>query len=75
MSQTKHIHHSIILRCKKNDAKAQMELYNLYCKGMFLVAKRYVRDDFVAEDIMQDAFIKAFKKIDSYKGEVTFGVG
>tara|TARA_R110002072_G_scaffold85317_15_gene193463 strand:- start:4320 stop:4877 length:558 start_codon:yes stop_codon:yes gene_type:complete len=73
MSQTKHIHHSIILRCKKNDAKAQMELYNLYCKGMFLVAKRYVRDDFVAEDIMQDAFIKAFKKIDSYKGEVTFG--
>jgi len=26
-----------------------------------------------AEDAMQEAFIKAFKKIDSYKGEVTFG--
>jgi RNA polymerase sigma-70 factor (ECF subfamily) len=26
-----------------------------------------------AEDVMQDAFIKAFKKIDSYKGEVNFG--
>tara|TARA_R110000787_G_scaffold209078_1_gene319143 strand:- start:4913 stop:5470 length:558 start_codon:yes stop_codon:yes gene_type:complete len=73
MSQTKHIHQSIVIRCKKNDAKAQMELYDLYCRGMFLVAKRYVKDDFIAEDVMQDAFIKAFKKIDSYKEEVTFG--
>jgi RNA polymerase sigma-70 factor (ECF subfamily) len=73
MSQTKQIHHSIIQRCRKNDAKAQMELYKLYSKAMFLIAKRYVKDDFVAEDVMQDAFIKAFKKIDSYKGEVTFG--
>ncbi|MEQ6122852.1 RNA polymerase sigma factor [Pseudotenacibaculum sp. MALMAid0570] len=73
MSQTKQIHHSIIQRCKKNDAKAQMELYNLYCKAMFLVAKRYMRDDMAAEDIMQDAFIKAFRKIETYKGEVSFG--
>lgn len=73
MSQTKQIHHSIIQRCKRNDAKAQMELYNLYCKAMFLVAKRYMKDDFAAEDVMQDAFIKAFKKIASYKGEVSFG--
>ena len=73
MSQTKQIHHSIIQRCKKNDAKAQMELYKLYCKAMFLVAKRYMKDDLAAEDVMQDAFIKAFKKIDTYKGEVSFG--
>ena len=73
MSQTKHIHHSIILRCKKNDAKAQMELYNLYCKAMFLVSLRYVKDRFIAEDVMQDAFIKAFKNIKTYKNEVPFG--
>jgi len=73
MSQIKHIHHNIIERCRKNESKAQMELYNLYCKAMFLVAKRYMRDDFIAEDVMQDAFIKAFKKIELYKGEVSFG--
>lgn len=50
-----------------------MQLYNLYCKAMFLVAKRYVKDTFLAEDVMQDAFIKAFKNINSYKGEVAFG--
>lgn len=73
MSKSKQIHHAIIERCKKNNQKAQMELYNLYSKGMFLVAKRYLHDDFEAEDAMQEAFIKAFRKIDTYSGEVTFG--
>ncbi len=73
MSTTKQIHQEIIDRCKSNDAKAQMQLYNLYCNAMFIVANRYVKDRFIAEDIMQDAFIKAFKKIKSYKGEVAFG--
>ncbi|KGL64040.1 RNA polymerase ECF-type sigma factor [Polaribacter sp. Hel1_85] len=50
-----------------------MQLYNLYCKAMFLVAFRYVKDRFVAEDVMQDAFIKAFKNIEKYKNEVAFG--
>lgn len=50
-----------------------MQLYNLYCKAMLLVANRYVKDHFIAEDVMQDAFIKAFKNIDKYKNEVAFG--
>ena len=73
MSLTKQLHQPIIDLCKKNDAKAQMQLYNLYCKAMFVVANRYLKDRFLAEDVMQDAFIKAFKKINSYKGEVAFG--
>ena len=50
-----------------------MHLYNLYCKGMFIVANRYVKDRFIAEDVMQEAFIKAFKNINNYKNEVAFG--
>lgn len=73
MQPTKQIHQKIIDQCKNNDAKAQMQLYNLYCNGMFLVAFRYVKDKCIAEDIMQDAFIKAFKNIKSYKNEVAFG--
>lgn len=73
MKSTKQIHQHIIDACKTNDAKAQMQLYNLYCKAMFLVAYRYVKDSFLAEDIMQESFIKAFKKIDAYKNEVPFG--
>ena len=50
-----------------------MQLYNLYCKAMFVVANRYVNDSFLVEDIMQEAFIKAFKNMDRYKNEVPFG--
>ncbi|MFT6868802.1 MAG: RNA polymerase sigma factor (sigma-70 family) [Polaribacter sp.] len=73
MKSTKQVHQPIIDQCKKSNAKAQMHLYNLYGKAMFLVALRFVKDRFLAEDVMQDAFIKAFRNIDSYKNEVAFG--
>lgn len=73
MKSTKQLHQKLINSCKKNDAKAQMQLYNLYCKAMFLIAKRYVKDTVLAEDVMQEAFIKAFKNLHSYKEEVAFG--
>lgn len=63
----------IIEQCKSNNRKAQLKLYNQYCNGMFIVAKRFVNDDFDAEDIVQEAFIKAFTKLHQYKAEVTFG--
>jgi len=63
----------IIEKCKQNNRKAQMQLYNQYCDGMFVVANRFVKDTLEAEDIVQEAFIKAFAKLDQYKAEVTFG--
>ena len=73
MKSTKQLHKSIIDACKNNDAKAQMQLYDLYCEAMLTIAVRYVKDTFSAEDVMQEAFIKAFKNINSYKEEVAFG--
>ncbi len=73
MKSTKQLHQSVIDACKNNDAKAQMQLYDLYCNAMLTIAVRYVKDTFLAEDIMQEAFIKAFKNINSYKEEVAFG--
>jgi RNA polymerase sigma-70 factor, ECF subfamily len=73
MSKTVFINNKIIKDCKQNNAKAQMQLYDMYCQAMFAIAQRYVKDSFVAEDVMQDAFIKIFKNIQSFKGEVTIG--
>ncbi|WP_244954769.1 RNA polymerase sigma factor [Winogradskyella helgolandensis] len=50
-----------------------MQLYNQYCNGMLIVALRFVKDTMEAEDIVQEAFIKAFSKLEQYKGEVSFG--
>lgn len=63
----------IIEQCINNDRKAQLQLYTNYCDGMFIVAMRFVKDTMEAEDIVQEAFIKAFSKLRQYKGEVTFG--
>ncbi len=63
----------IIEQCKKNDRKAQLQLYNQYCNGMYVVANRFVKDSMEAEDIIQESFIKAFKRLDQFKAEVTFG--
>ena len=66
-------HVDIIEKCKQNDRKAQMQLYNQYCNGMYIVAKRFVKDDMDAEDVLQEAFIKAFSKLHQFKNDVTFG--
>jgi len=63
----------LVERCKSNDRKAQLKLYRQYCEGMFCVAMRFLKNSDDAEDVLQESFIKAFQKIDQYKGEVTFG--
>ena len=63
----------VIEKCKQNNRVAQLQLYNQYCDGMFAVAMRFVKDAMEAEDIVQEAFIKAFTKLHQYKAEVTFG--
>jgi RNA polymerase sigma-70 factor (ECF subfamily) len=73
MSKTVFLNNQIVEDCKLNKSKAQMQLYDMYCDAMFITAKRYVKDNFIAEDIMQEAFIKVFKNIKSFKGEVSIG--
>lgn len=63
----------IIEQCKQNNRKAQLQLYNQYCDGMYIVANRFLKDANDAEDVVQEAFIKAFSKLHQYKAEVTFG--
>ncbi|NDI98877.1 RNA polymerase sigma factor [Flavobacterium sp. LaA7.5] len=63
----------LITLCKKGNTNAQYEIYNAYYKAMYNIALRIVKDVHWAEDVMQEAFLKAFTKLDSFKGEVTFG--
>ncbi|MBT8209177.1 MAG: RNA polymerase sigma factor [Eudoraea sp.] len=63
----------LVERCRKNDRKAQLKLYKQYCEGMYCVAARFLNNADDAEDVLQEAFIKAFQKIHQFSGEVTFG--
>lgn len=63
----------LILSCKTGNKKAQFSIYKQYYKAMFNTAFRIVNDRFEAEDIMQESFLSAFTKLDSFSGDVTFG--
>lgn len=67
------IHKDLIEKCKMGDTKAQFKIYELYYKAMYNVSYRIVNDTMEAEEIMQDAFLKAFDKLDTFSGTVSFG--
>ncbi len=63
----------LLARCLKGDQRAQLEIYNKYYKAMYNTALRIVNDPAEAEDVMQEAFIKAFSKLNTFQGKSTFG--
>ena len=67
------IHQEIIDQCREGSQKAQFQLYKLYYRPMYSICMRIINNETEAEDVMQEAFLNAFKKIDTYKGEVSFG--
>lgn len=47
----------------------QRLLYEQYAGKLFVVCKRYIKDPEDAEDVLQDAFIKVFKYIETFRFE------
>ena len=62
----------LIQQCKKQNAKAQGELYEKYNRILFAICLRYSPNYTEAEDNLQDAFITIFKKVEQYKGKGSF---
>jgi len=73
-TQTKTIVHQDLLdRCSLGDQQAQTEIYKLYYKAMYNTSLYITKNEAEAEDIMQEAFLKAFKLLRSVKMESGFG--
>src|SRR5215213_2397440 len=62
----------LIEGCIRGDRKMQYELYELFSPKMYGVCLRYAANSEEAEDILQEGFIKVFKKMSSYRGEGSF---
>jgi len=69
----RNLHQDLLDGCKVGDQKAQFQIYKLYYKAMYNTSLRIVNDTMEAEDIMQESFLSAFEKIDTYSGTVSFG--
>ena len=57
----------------KEDAEAHAWLYRQYSKAMFNICIRMTGRQQDAEDVLQDAFLAAFKNLDQLKDPLSFG--
>lgn len=60
---------AIIAGCSRNDRGAQRRLYDAFAGRMMAVCLRYVKSRMEAEDVLQEAFVKVFEKIDTFRFE------
>jgi len=66
-------HKSLVEKCKKGHRSAQYELFELYVDAMYNVGMRFLGIKEDVEDVVQDSFVHAFKNLDSFKYESSFG--
>jgi len=62
----------LISGCLEGDRRMQTELYRRFSPRMYGVCLRYAANAEEAEDILQEGFIKIFKKLDSFRKEGSF---
>ncbi len=62
----------LINGCIEGDRRMQEELYRRFSPRMYAVCLRYATGSEEAEDILQEGFIKIFKKLGSYRGDGSF---
>lgn len=58
---------------KKGDETAAAELYRQHATALYNTLLRLVGEQAEAQDLLQEVFITAFRKIDSYREEAPFG--
>lgn len=58
----------LVQRIQKGDRSAFKKLYDRYHEELYFLAKRYLRDQHLAEDAVQDIFLKIWSKRKSLKG-------
>jgi len=68
----KEIDLSLVRRAKKGDYRAFDLLVLKYQSRVIATAFKYVKEKQLAEDIAQEAFIKSYKSIDSFREESSF---
>ena len=63
----------IVRRVQAGDAEAFGELVNRYSGRIYALALAMVRDAQRAEDVTQEAFIRAYEHLDGFRGASAFG--
>jgi len=63
----------LIAACRRQERLAQKELYDRYSRAMYTAAYRITGDFELANDVLQEGFLKVFQKINIFRGESRIG--
>jgi RNA polymerase sigma-70 factor (ECF subfamily) len=64
---------ALVARAKRNDYGAYEQLYRLHIGRVYALCRRLCKDQDMAEDLAQEAFILAWRKLSSFRGDSAFG--
>lgn len=63
----------LVERCKLGDSAGYEKLYRQYAKAMYNTSLRIVNNTADAEDVLQEAFLDAFRSLNDFHYHSTFG--
>jgi RNA polymerase sigma-70 factor (ECF subfamily) len=63
---------ALVAQAKAGDQSAFSELVRRYERKIYRLAKNITRNDEDAEDVLQDAFLKAYTHLNNFKGDSKF---
>jgi RNA polymerase sigma-70 factor (ECF subfamily) len=67
------IRDELVERCKHGDRQGYQLLYNKYSRAMYNTSLRIVNNGADAEDVLQEAFLDAFRSLHDFHYRSTFG--
>jgi RNA polymerase sigma-70 factor (ECF subfamily) len=63
----------IVHRCRRGELGAFEEMYKRYGSRLYTVAYRMTGSAADAEDLVQDIFLQAYRRLDTFRGEAALG--
>jgi RNA polymerase sigma-70 factor (ECF subfamily) len=63
---------NLIERVRAGDARAERELYDAHVDRVYRLAYRLAGDDDLARDFTQETFIRAFARLEGFRGDSAF---
>lgn len=63
----------LIRNAVRGDARAERALFDAHVERIWRLVYRMTGDEALAEDLVQDAFVRAFDRLGSFRGDAAFG--
>lgn len=67
------VERDLVARCRRGERSAQEELYKRYSGRLYNIAYRVAGNAADADDLLQDIFLQAYRRLDSFRGEAALG--